>query len=101
MIIKLSILSETDKAYQLKSGLYIPKSVLTSEGLKPPYFKIKTWWFNIQYENVKMTLSELLTLRRKRKPTEEERKYSRKILQDISEMIISWKELPDDVKEYE
>lgn len=100
MIIKLSILSGTDKAYQLKSGLYIPKSVLTSEGLKPPYFKIKDWWYRIQWENVSLRLSELVCLRRKIKPTEEDRKYSHKVLQDISEMSIPWRELPDDVKEY-
>lgn len=100
MIIKLKILSESEKAYQLKCGLWIPKSVLMSEGLKSPYFQIKKWWLDIQFENVMLRMSELVQLGRKIKPTEEERKNSLKVMKDISEMAIYWRDLPEDVKDY-
>lgn len=100
MFIKLKIIAESEKAYQLKRRVWVPKSVLSSEGLKLPYFEIKKWWLDIQMENAYLRLSELLDLGRKIKPTENDRKNSIRVMQDLYDMSLNWRDLPEDVKEY-
>jgi hypothetical protein len=46
MFVKLEYKSETEKAYQLPNGSWIPKSILDDRGLKAPYYKIKDWWLS-------------------------------------------------------
>ena len=43
MFIKIEPKSETEKAYQLQNGSWIPKSILDNRGLKHPYYKIEDW----------------------------------------------------------
>ena len=52
MIIKLEIKSDSEKAWQLPNGAWIPKSVLDSRGLDHPYYEIKDWWITKQVEAI-------------------------------------------------
>ena len=54
MFIKLKFKSETEKAYQLENGSYIPKSILDSRGLKNPYYQIKDWWLSKEIEKIRV-----------------------------------------------
>jgi len=58
MFIKLEIINETKKAYQILNGSWIPKSVLDGWGLIHPYYKVKDWW-------VKSTMDKFFNLRDK------------------------------------
>jgi hypothetical protein len=66
MLVKLNILKETPKAYQLAGDGWIPKSVLDERGLKHPYYQIKGWWLetfvNKGFEG-SLNLQEKLTLK--------------------------------------
>ena len=44
MIVKLQISKETEKAYLLSDGGWIPKSVLDDRGLIHPCYTIKNWF---------------------------------------------------------
>jgi len=46
MLIKLEVKKETEKALQLTNNSWIPKSILDGEGLKHPYYYIKSWWIS-------------------------------------------------------
>lgn len=46
MFILLKPKAETQKAFQLPNGAWIPKSILDSRGLINNYYKPKDWWLN-------------------------------------------------------
>lgn len=46
MLVKLKIINQTEKAYQLEGNGWIPKSVLDGRGLKHPYYEVKNWWLD-------------------------------------------------------
>ena len=50
MFIQLKTKGESDKAWQLCNGCWIPKSILDGAGLKPPYYKVKDWWISKVYK---------------------------------------------------
>jgi hypothetical protein len=100
MFIKLEYKTETDKAYQLNNGSYIPKSILDNRGLKHPYYKIKLWWLRIQNENIRLPLEELLELGRKKKPTKEDIENSQKVMLGIQPLVISMKDIPEEIRNY-
>ncbi len=100
MFIKLDFKSETEKAYQLHNDSWIPKSVLDNRGLKHPYYQIKNWWLNIQIENVRMPLNELIELDRKKKPTNEDIENSNKTLLGIKPLVVSMIDIPIDIRNY-
>ena len=100
MFIKLEFKTETDKAYQLNNGSYIPKSILDNRGLKHPYYQIKDWWLNIQIENIRLPLDELLELDRKRKTTKEDIDNSNKVLLGIQPLVVSMKDIPEEIRNY-
>lgn len=84
MFMKLEIIKETDRAYQLPNGSYIPKSILDDRGLKHPYYQIKNWW-----------LTKIIGRWRN-----DGCKSSVLVLNGISPLIVSFNTLPDDIKEY-
>ena len=65
MLVKLQILSETEKAYKIDKNIWIPKSILDERGLTKPYYQIKDWYLTQfvekAYEN-KLTEQEINTI---------------------------------------
>lgn len=50
MFVRLIPVSETEKAYRLENGSYIPKSVLDGRGLTHPYYRVEGWWLQRTFE---------------------------------------------------
>lgn len=100
MFIKLEFKTETNKAYQLNNGCYIPKSILDNRGLKHPYYQIKDWWLKIQVENVTIPLNELVKLDRKKKPTQHDIDNSNKLLLGIKPLVVHMIDIPEEIRDY-
>ena len=100
MFIKLKSKTESDKAYQLENDSWIPKSILDDRGLKHPYYQVTDWWLTIQIENIRLPLSELIELERKKKPTEEDVINSRKTLMGIKPLVITMRDIPEEIRSY-
>jgi hypothetical protein len=84
MFIKIQPKSETEKAYQLQNGSYIPKSILDNRGLKHPYYKIKDWWLSKTIEKFR----------------EENDETSKKVLMGIEPMVVKMIDIPKDIRDY-
>jgi len=84
MFIKIEPKSETEKAYQLQNGSWIPKSILDSRGLKHPYYQIKDWWLSKTIEKLK----------------EENDEVSRNTLIGIEPMVVKMIDIPRDIRDY-
>jgi len=84
MFIKLEFISETEKAYQLPNGSWIPKSILDDRGLKHPYYQIKNWWINKSYEKLHEN-EDLTTI---------------KVFEGLNPLIINMEDIPQDIREY-
>lgn len=82
MYIKLSFKSETEKAYQLNNGSYIPKSILDKRGLEHPFYKIKNWW-----------LDKLID-----KNLEQTHIDSQKVLLALELLIIKFSDIPEEIQ---
>lgn len=100
MFIKLTTKFETPKACQLTNDAWIPKSVLDSRGLKHPYYVIEPWWLNMQVENVRLPLSVLNDMGRKRKTTEKDIENSKHVLLGLKDLVVSMREIPEDIRNY-
>ena len=98
MFIKIDFKTETEKAYQLQNGSWLPKSILDNRGLNHPYYQIKNWWLTIQVENIRTPIDELKWLNRKKEPTKEDIEYSKNILLGIQPIVISMKDIPEDMR---
>lgn len=84
MFIKIEPKSETEKAYQLQNGSWIPKSILDSEGLKHPYYQIKQWWLSKTLE----------------KGIDENDKNSKNVLEGLQPMFVKMIDIPKDIRDY-
>jgi hypothetical protein len=84
MFIKLEFSKESEKAYQLPNGSWIPKSILDDRGLKQPYYKIKDWWLSATVEKA-VTENDLTT---------------QKTLMGIGELKVTMRDIPQDVLDY-
>ena len=98
MFIKLDFKSETQKAYQLQNGSWIPKSILDNRGLTHPYYKIKDWWLNIQLFNVKDSVGEY-NFESGKEITQVDKNNSIKVLQGIEPIHLNFRDIPKDVKD--
>jgi len=98
MFVKLDFKTETEKAYQLQNGSWMPKSILDNRGLKHPYYQIKDWWLTIQVENVTLSADRLKWLDRKKEPTKEDIEYSKNVLLGIQPTVISMIDMPEDIR---
>jgi hypothetical protein len=83
MFIKIEPKSETQKAYQLQNGSWIPKSILDGRGLKHPYYQIKNWWLSI-------TIEKLI---------EENDKSSEHVVLGIKPMVVRMVDIPEDIRD--
>jgi len=83
MFIKLQHIHETPKAYKFYNGSWIPKSVLKSQGLNHPFYKIEDWFISKNYE----------------KASENGDRISIDILQAIGGMEVKLRDLPKDCLE--
>ena len=84
MFIKIEPKSESEKAYQLQNGSWIPKSILDNRGLKHPYYQIKDWWLSKTIEKFR----------------DEDDEISKKTLLGIEPMIIKMKDIPEEIRDY-
>lgn len=84
MFIKLKIKNETNKAYQLNNGSWIPKSVLDDRGLKYPYYKIKDWWISKSYH--------------KMRDEQDENIY--KTFKGIQPMVVKMIDIPKEIRDF-
>jgi len=84
MFIKIEPKSETEKAFQLQNGSWIPKSILDNRGLKHPYYQIKDWWLSKTVE----------------KYSEENDETSKKVLMGIKPMVVKMIDIPKDIRDY-
>jgi hypothetical protein len=84
MFIKIDQKTETEKAYQLQNGSWIPKSILDSRGLKHPYYQIKDWWLSKTIE----------------KCIKDNDETSKKVLIGIELMAVKMIDIPKDIRDY-
>lgn len=84
MFIKLNTKAETEKAYQLENGSYIPKSILDNRGLKHPYYQIKDWWLSKTIEKFR----------------EENDISAKNVLFGLNPLVVHLIDMPEDVRIY-
>ena len=84
MFIKLETKNETKKAYQLRNGSWIPKSVLDDRGLKHPYYQIKDWWISKSVDKMRNEQDENIY----------------KTFKGIEPMVVSMTEMPKEVRDF-
>jgi len=84
MFIKIEPKSESEKAYQLQNGSWIPKSILDNRGLKHPYYQIKDWWLSKTLEKFRGENDET----------------SKKVLMGIELMVVKMIDIPKDIRDY-
>ncbi len=99
MYIKLETISESPKAWQLPNSTWIPKSVLDAGGLEHPYYKVKDWWLNIQVENVRLEVEDLINYRgRSDKFTAADKLKSEQVLWGLKPMVIKFSDIPEEMR---
>ena len=80
--IQLTTISETEKAWQLPNGSWIPKSILDNRGLNAPFYKLKDWWLEKTFEKAKY----------------DDCKTSQKVLSGLQEITIEFRDIPEEVR---
>lgn len=87
MFIKLETISETEKAYQLKNGGWIPKSILDGQGLKPPYYQIKDWWLSKCIERL-------------HNEEDKNKDLLIKTLEGLQPLVVHMRDIPHNIRKY-
>jgi hypothetical protein len=84
MLVKLNVIAETERAYKISEGSWVPKSCLDNTCLPHPYYVVKGWWINKLLEG---------------KSTERSIEAGLNKLQDIISLKADWNSLPKEVVE--
>ena len=74
-IVKLKIIDESEKGYQLEDRTWFPKKAFSKEGLEEPYFKIEEWFIKLLYKQ-------------RDKPK----------IQSLQKILVEWQDVPIEVR---